>query len=98
MIIVRDIFQLRFGSAKEAVALLKEGQQSLERSGYPTGHILTDVTGEYYTVVMESSFTSLADFESGLATAAKTAEWQAVFARLKPLVRSGRREVFRVVE
>jgi hypothetical protein len=98
MIIVRDIFHLRFGSAKEAIWLLKEGQESLHRSGYPTGHLLTDVTGDFYTVVMESSFESLAAFEAGLAATTKNAEWQALFDRLKPLVRRGRREVLRVVE
>ncbi len=98
MIVVRDIFQLHFGKAKEAIALLKEGQRSLERDGYSTGHLLVDVTGEFYTLVMESTFESLAAYESGLASAISSEEWQAVYARLVPLVRSGRREVFRIVE
>ena len=98
MIVIRDIFQLHFGKAKEATALLKEGQQILARDGYSTGHLLVDVTGEFYTLVMESTFESLAAYESGLGSAVASKEWQAVYGRFVPLVRSGRREVLRIVE
>jgi hypothetical protein len=35
MTIVRDIFQLQFGKAKEAISLLKQGQEVLKGAGYP---------------------------------------------------------------
>jgi hypothetical protein len=31
MIVIRDIFQLQFGKAKEAIDLLKQGQEALKR-------------------------------------------------------------------
>lgn len=46
MIVVRDVFQLQFGKAKEATSLLKQGQQALKGTGYPVERILADVTGE----------------------------------------------------
>lgn len=98
MIVIRDIFQLHFGKAKEATALLKEGQRILASDGYSTGHLLVDVTGEFYTLVMESTFESLAAYESGLGSAVANEEWQSVYKRFVPLVRSGRREVYRIVE
>lgn len=98
MIVVRDVFQLKFGKAKEAIGLLKEQPEVLKRSGYPPQRILADVTGEYYTLVMESTFNDLAAFEAALKGLSQDAEWQAFYARFTPLVESGRREVFRVVE
>jgi hypothetical protein len=98
MIIVRDIFQLQFGKAKEATTLLKQGQAALKGAGYPVDHILADVTGEYYTLVMESRVESLSAFEEALGKTRDLNEWQEIYKRFVPLVRSGRREVFRVVE
>ncbi len=98
MIVVRDIFQLQFGKAKEATVLLKQGREALERDGYPAQRLLVDVTGDYYTLVMESTFDDLASFESSMATVGTSEAWQDVYKRFTPLVRTGRREVFRIVE
>jgi hypothetical protein len=98
MIVVRDIFQLHFGKAREALALAKEGRELERRAGYPVGRILTDVVGDYYTLVMESSFESLAQHEEALHTATQDQAWREWYTKFVPLVRSGRREVFRVVE
>ena len=97
MIVVRDVFQLQFGKAKEATSLLKQGQQALKGTGYPVERILADVTGEYYTLVMESRVQSLSAFEEALGKTQDLSEWQEVYKRFVPLVRSGRREVFREV-
>ncbi len=98
MIVVRDIFQLEFGKAKEATVLLKQGRDALKRDGYPTERLLVDVTGDYYTLVMESTFDDLAAFETSMGTVSSSEAWKDVYKRFTPLVRSGRREVFRIVE
>jgi hypothetical protein len=98
MIIVRDIFQLHFGKAREAIAVLKEGREHLKEQGYVVGHLLADVTGEYYTLVMESTYESLADFEAAMSKATQDPEWRNAYTRFTPLVHSGRREIFRIVD
>jgi hypothetical protein len=98
MLIVRDVFQLHFGKAKEGLELLKQGQGALKGAGYPVDRILADVTGEYYTLVMESRVESLSAFEEALSKTRDLSEWQELYKRFVPLVRSGRREVFQVVE
>jgi hypothetical protein len=98
MIVVRDIFQLQFGKAKEATVLLKKGREALERDGYPAQRLLGDVTGDYYTLVMESTFDDLDSFESSIETVGTSEAWQDVYKRFTPLVRKGRREVFRIIE
>ncbi len=98
MILVRDIFQLHFGKAREAVALAKEGKEIENRAGARVGRILTDLTGEYYTLVYESEYESLGEFEDAMRTALNEAEWKEWYARFTPIVRSGRREIFRIVD
>jgi hypothetical protein len=98
MIVVRDIFQLHFGKAREAIALAKEMRVIEQAAGYPVARILTDVVGEYYTLVMESTFENLAQHETGLRQGTQDPRWRELYATFVPLVRSGRREVFRVVE
>jgi hypothetical protein len=95
VIIVRDIFQLQFGKAREAIALIKEGRTLFQASGYPVERILTDVTGEYYTLIMESRLDSLSDLEAILGN--PPAGWSEIYAKFIPLVKSGRREVLREV-
>jgi hypothetical protein len=94
---VGDIFQLESGKAKEGIDLLVQGQESLKRAGYPVDRLLADVTGEYYTLVMESRLENLNQLEESLGKTRELREWQEVYRRFVPLVRSGRREVFREV-
>lgn len=98
MIVVRDIFQLKFGKAREAVALWKEGLGFLRRSNaMKDARLLTDLTGPYYTLVLESTYESLAEFDREMREMPSDDEWRAWYARFTPLVDSGRREVFTVV-
>lgn len=98
MIVVRDIFQLQFGKARDAIAALQDGQRRLKEKGYAVNRIMTDITGEYYTLVMESTYESLAAYEESLNQAIQDKDWKDAYSRFVPLVKSGRREVFRVVE
>jgi hypothetical protein len=97
MILVRDVFRLRFGKAKEARDLLERGVTALRDAGYPVDRVLADVTGEFYTLVMEARFDSLGDYERSLAEGGGQQDWQAIYRQLVPLVRSGHREVMREV-
>jgi hypothetical protein len=98
MIVVRDLFQLRFGASREAVALWREGAAFIRRSADVRDvRLLTDLTGPYYTLVLESTYDSLATFEGTLRTETGNAEWRAWYTRFVPLVESGRREVFTLV-
>jgi len=98
MIVVRDIFQLHFGRAREAIALAREGRELAQGTGYHLDRILTDVAGDYYTLVLESHFDDLAAFEQALGRETQAPGWREWYDRLVPLVRQGRREIFRVVE
>jgi hypothetical protein len=98
MILVRDVFQIQpeqMRAAREAVRNLRAVAAGL---GYPLARMLTDLTGEYYTLVLESEFLSLGDFEKALQATIADKNWQAGYARVRPMILSGRREVFQIIE
>lgn len=98
MIVVRNVFRLRVGAAREAQDLWKEHHRLFERLGFGSSRALVDVTGPFYTFVLEMTYGSLSELESSTAKAMETAEWKGWYARFSPLVESGYREILRVVE
>jgi hypothetical protein len=100
MVVVRDIFRLKFGQSKEAVALWKEAAKLLRTSGYGAINVrlLTDLAGTpYYTVVLESTFNSVGEWEKAHLAARDNAPWKAVYAKIIPLTEMGRREILSVI-
>jgi hypothetical protein len=94
MILVRDVFQAKYGQAGEFVALLKEGRQRFPN--IYADRVLTDASGQFYTVVAETEVASLADWEKRIADIYASAEFGQWFARMVPLVESGRREFYNI--
>ena len=101
MIIIRNVFRLKFGKAREAVALFKEGNAIQKRIGAGMNlqtRLLTDVTGPFYTVVLELSVPSMSEFEARAPQLMGDKDWQANYQKITALVESGYREVFSVIE
>jgi hypothetical protein len=100
MIVVRNVFQLKFGKAKEAVALWKEGRKIAERLGGegPTPRVMTDLVGKFYTFVIEIEHPSVVEMERDSQRTMSQPEWQSWYHRFGELVESGYREIFTVVE
>lgn len=98
MIVVRDIFRLKFGAAKPVRALLEEGRAINDRTGYGLGRALTDFTGASYRLILEASFESLADYEARLTSSMATPEWQAWYQNVIPYIESSEREILRVID
>lgn len=98
MIVVRNVFRLKFGAAKEVATLWSEGQALSLRLGGGVQRALVDVTGPFYTFVLEGSYPSLAAYEESGAHMMGAEEWKRWYARFTPLVESGYREIFKVLE
>ena len=64
MILVRDIFQVKFGRMKEAKDVWKEMLKLMTAQGQSRPRLLTDLVGPYYTLVLESTYKDLADYEA----------------------------------
>jgi hypothetical protein len=98
MIVVRNVFRLKFGRAKEAIELWKEGLTLAKRVGFTAkSRVLTDVVGQFYTLVFENQFESLSDFENSSKKMMSNSEWQAWYQKIQGLIESGHREILNVV-
>lgn len=100
MIVVRDVFQLKFGHAREAVEVWKEGIKLAQETGYGAKdhRLMTDfVGGSYYTLVFETRFESLAEFEQAIQSTLGNDRWREWYQKLLPHVDSGKREILREV-
>jgi hypothetical protein len=101
MIVIRNVFRLKFGKTREALALMKEGvaiqKKALAGVDFST-RLLTDVTGPFYTLVLELTVPNLATFETSAPRLFGDKDWQANYQKMAPLVESGHREVFTIVE
>lgn len=98
MIVVRDVFRLKFGKAREMKALWLDAEPTRKEVGMDRMRVLTDLTGEAYQWVLESEFESLSDYEATMATMFATDEWRTLYERIIPLVETSRREIYTVVE
>ena len=101
MIVIRNVFRLKFGKAREAVALFKEGIAIQKRVGAGAdfaNRLLTDVTGPFYTVVLEITVPSLGAFEAEAPRLMGDKDWQANYQKIAALVESGEREIFTLVQ
>lgn len=94
MIIVRDVFQAKYGQGGELVALFKEAQEK-----WPAAYadrILTDVSGPFFIIVAETEVESLAAWEQLTANIFSLSEFGDWFSRMEGLVDSGRREFYNI--
>ncbi|MCB9892911.1 MAG: hypothetical protein H6839_00510 [Planctomycetes bacterium] len=100
MILIRDVFQLKFGKSKEAVAAWKEGLAMFEKAGMTGGQtrLLTDLVGNYYTLVFEAQFESLTAWEEMMKTHMGKQEWKDWHAKVLQYNESGHREIFNIVQ
>lgn len=65
------------------------------------GHyrLLTDLAGpDFYTLVLEGTYESLADFEQSAKALMSNPQWQAWYPRVIAVSQGGYREILNVVE
>lgn len=102
MLVVRDVFQAKYGRGDELVALFKElaghwaqGEHVVTPRRF---RILTDASGPFFTVVTEIEIEGFAEWPQLMAAEFALPAFHDWFARMMPLVESGRREFYNVVE
>lgn len=98
MIVVRDVFKLKFGKAKEALALYKDAKPIFQKTGHAPDRVMTDYVGTYYTLVMEHTFKSFSEYEETIKNSFNDAEYEKWYQKFIPLAETGYREIFKIVE
>ena len=96
MLIVRDIFTAKPGQASKLAKLFKKAF-----ANYPNVRIMTDVVGNYNTVVMEMQMNNLAEYEK-MMEEYKSGNIDPQVAKemsnYSEMYLYGRREIFRIEE
>lgn len=98
MILVRDVFRLKFGKAKDAKASMKQAEGLMKKFGMPPGRFLFDLVGPYYTLVWETTYENLSAYEKMMGSSMGAKEFGKWYKKFVPLVESGYREIFTVLE
>lgn len=99
MIVVRNVFRLKFGKAREMRQLWNEWKSLDVDFGTLRGYrTLVDITGESYSFVLENEFDDLTSYEQGARALFGAPAWRTFYEKVTPLVESGYREIFEVVD
>ncbi len=96
MLIVREIFTAKPGQASKLAKLFKKAF-----IGYPNTRIMTDLVGNYNTVVMEMQVNSLDEFEKLMEdyrTGKMDPKVAEEMSNYTEMYINGRREIFRLEE
>lgn len=96
MLIVRDVFQVKWGHSNDVVAIFKELRakwQGRGGGGFAV-RILTDASGPFFNVVTESEVESLAAWEEYIKVGFADPDFAAWFAKSMELIEGGRREFY----
>lgn len=89
MIVARTEIDAKWGRGDDVVAAFKE-MMSTAGEGDPPTRLLTDLSGEYFTVVIETTHESLAAWETWREQMFAKQEFVESFAKTAELINSGR--------
>ncbi len=95
MILIRNVFQAKWGRSNDLVHHFRDGSEMFARHGVHW-RILTDLSGPLMTVVTEAEYASLGDFERQIAAVYSDAAYGPWAAPMSDLVDGARREIFTV--
>jgi hypothetical protein len=96
MILVRNIFQAKFGRAGELANAMKEEAQKISEGYGGKARVLTDLSGQFDTVVFEIEVESLALWEKRRAEMFSQPDFQEGFAQTAGLIEGGRSEFYTI--
>jgi hypothetical protein len=89
------VFQVKFGHMDAVLTFIKEAAKRMDDSGRET-RILTDASGEMFTLVTESKFESIDAHRQRLQESYGNAEASAMMDRLAEHMESGRTEYYNI--
>lgn len=93
MILVRETLVAKPGNASKLAKLMKE---VFHMRGENNTKVMTDMTGEYNQVVMETEYDSLTDLEKEMQEYQKASDWKDKMKGYTDMYLVGKREVFQL--
>ena len=98
MIIERNVFRLKFGKAKESIAIWKDIIDAARKSNTkaPEMRLLSDISGPAYTLVIEMHIASFNDINPKNAIWTTNEKFQELYQKFIPLCESANREYYKI--
>ncbi len=96
MIVVRGVFQAKYGKGDELVQLMKES--NIIWPNQREFRMMTDLSGPFFTVITEADYESLSAWEADIQKYFGDDRFGSWFERMMSLVESGSREFYNLVE
>jgi len=98
MIIERNEFHLKFGKAKEGIAIWKEILTSAKSAGMkpPPMRMMTDISGASYTIIVEMELKSFNEINPKNYVWVTNPTYQELYQKFVPLCESSKRTYFNI--
>ncbi len=96
MILVRMVFQVKWGRIDEVLAQLPKMQAAREELGLRKARVMTDLGGPMFTLVQEMEVESLDQSTQERQKLFSSPKWQEVMASLPDVFESGRTEFYNI--
>jgi len=94
MILARQVFQVKFGHMDEVLAGIKKAAESGQ--SMPNTRVLTDISGNNFTLVFETKAESLDSFWDGLQASFEDPEMAEQANPFMQYIESGHREFYTI--
>jgi len=98
MIIVRDVFQLKYGTARPVKALMQESKKFMTPERQKNSRVMFDLVGPAYTMVLENTYANISEWEKDMSSTFNEEEWKTWYPKFTPHVNSSYREIFTLLE
>ena len=97
MYLIREVFKARPGKAKDLVKMFKAAAPHFAKTQeIHNMKVLTDVTGPYWTVVVESETENIGGFFTNLRSATMSDEIKEIMKDYMSCIEGGRREIYMI--
>lgn len=97
MYLIREVFQARPGKAKDLVKMFKAASPHFEKMGQMTNmKVMTDIVGNYWTVIVESETEDMGAFFSNMRSATMSDELKDIMKGYMDFVEGGKREIYMI--
>lgn len=98
MILVRDVLKIAPDTMKVAKELARQQREMARKHGVGEMTLMTDFAANFYTLVIETRYDSLAHFEESMKRAMTAKDWQKTYPKLRKCIRGGQREIYSIVD
>lgn len=96
-IVERMVFRIKYGQAREAIAIWKEVMTIAKgKPDAPAMRLMTDITGDSYTLVMEMHYRNMMEFGPKMAMWMSDEKLREAYVRFVPVCDSSSRTLYRM--